>query len=158
MRRVSESLHAHIRSTSARTGKMVAATVRLPLCKTSKAKSESCASLECGGLTPLSNSLSLPIGDKAPSSRRTPNQNHRSERATCSTILRNSLKRSSSVELNSDRFALITQSYRRWSTFISLPLRRKTSRNSRRARFRSTDFPIAFVEAVKPSRWSGKSF
>ena len=82
----------------------------------------------------------------------------RSSRATCSTILRNSRKRSSSFEPSRDRLALKTQSYRRSRPFNSLALRRKTSRSKRRARFRSTDFPIAFVEAVTPSRCSGKSF
>jgi len=82
----------------------------------------------------------------------------RSSRATCSTILRNSRKRSSSFELSRDLLALMTQSYCCPSAFKSLRLRRKTSRNKRRARLRSTDFPIAFVEAVTPSRCTGKSF
>ena len=82
----------------------------------------------------------------------------RSSRATCSTILRNSRKRSSSFELSRDLLALMTQSYCCPSASNSLRLRRKTSRNKRRARLRSTDFPIAFVEAVTPSRCTGKSF
>ena len=75
-------------------------------------------------------------------------------RATCSTILRNSRNRSSSVEVRSDRFALITQSYRCRSGARSVVLRRNTSRKSRFARTRSTDLPIALVEAVTPSRCS----
>ena len=82
----------------------------------------------------------------------------RSSRATCSTILRNSRKRSSSFELSKDLLALMTQSYCCPSASNSLRLRRKTSRNKRRARLRSTDFPIAFVEAVTPRRCPGKSF
>src|SRR5262245_16920959 len=90
--------------------------------------------------------------------RRTPNIYRRSSRATCSTILRNSLKRSSSLELSSGRLALKTQSYRWLRAFNSVALRRKTSRSRRRARLRSTDFPIALVEAVTPRRCCRKSF
>lgn len=79
---------------------------------------------------------------------------HFSLRATCSTILRNSLNRSSSVEVSKGRLALMTQSYRCRRAPKSVRLRRNTSRNKRFARVRSTDLPMAFVEAVTPSRCS----
>jgi hypothetical protein len=52
----------------------VAATVKLPLYKISKAKLKSSAYLECGGLTPhFSFTVYHPKRNEAPSSRRAPN-------------------------------------------------------------------------------------
>ena len=53
-------------------------------------------------ITPLQNQSAV----AASLCRRTPNNSTRSSRATCSTILRNSRKRSSSFELSRDRLAL----------------------------------------------------